>query len=208
MGQAISKRIGIYGGSFDPIHFGHLNLAVEIAEAHQLDELCFVPAFISPHKQDQEPLDAEHRLQMTRLAVEDIPNAWVLDWEIKRNCPSYTVDTVAYLLSRNSKEKFYLVVGDDTAQGLPRWHRIDDLVKMLPILVGKRTRTNYSFDFPGNEALTKAVKKGLTETSLLEISSTACRARLKKGLYCGAWIPGKVLDYIQENVLYCCSKTT
>lgn len=200
-----SGGVGIYGGSFDPLHLGHINLAVNLMESCALEEIWFCPARISPHKQDMAPTPSEHRLKMLELALSDIPDFKVLDLELKREGPSYTFDTIKKLLEIESESsdprQLHLILGEDTLAGLERWHRIEEIVDMLPLLVGRRPG-NTNFNFSSNQKITEAVNSGLVETPLVDISATQIRHRLKKGLYCGHLIPHKVLDYIYQNDLY------
>lgn len=109
------KRIGIFGGSFDPIHFGHLNLAIELMESHHLDEVWCIPAPQSPHKMEQPPVSFLHRKAMLALAIRDIPQFQLKDLEGHRPPPSYTVDTVKEILAKAKEHphppQFYLLLG-------------------------------------------------------------------------------------------------
>lgn len=197
--------IGIYGGTFDPIHFGHLNLALEIFEAHALAEVWFCPAYISPHKLDRPPTASEHRLKMLQLALEDIPQFRVTTVELERPGPSYTVDTVRALMAqeRNSSKpkRFCLIIGDDAIPGFFHWHQPEEIIKMVPILVGRRALVQPILQ--GSPEICEVLRQGLTATSIVDISSRNIRQRLEAGQYCGHLIPVKVLDYIYTHQLYC-----
>jgi nicotinate-nucleotide adenylyltransferase len=196
----MKKKIGLYGGTFDPIHFGHINLAINVAEAHKLDEVLFCPAAISPHKQDKPPsVSLEHRIKMAQLGIEGIKNFRVIDYEACRPGPSYTIDTIEELNSLSSSH-YYLIIGDDMIQDFPRWHRYKDILKMSTLLVGSR----YPQLLPpvNDPILSTAIHSGTTKIPIMEISSTEIRSRLKKRLYIGHLVPGKVVDYIYQNDLY------
>lgn len=198
-------RIGIYGGSFDPIHFAHISLAVELMESCKLKEVWFCPNKISPHKLQTPPTPEEHRLNMLRLALSNIPEFKILNWELKRKAPSYTIDTLKSLLGReklsSSPRQFYLILGEDTLSNFEHWHKAEEIIRIIPLLIGKRfgyTKEKRS----NNPKIHAAIEKGLKETSVMEISSTTIRKRLRNNLYCTHLIPEKVLDYIFQNQLY------
>src|SRR5580692_5010418 len=118
------KKIGLLGGSFDPLHFGHLNLALSLMEAHQLDSVFFCPAFTSPFKTARPPAASpEHRLAMLHLGIQTIEAFSVLDWEIKTMIPSYTIDTVEKLKNQTDAALF-LLLGEDQLSDLHRWKRV------------------------------------------------------------------------------------
>lgn len=196
------KRVALYGGTFDPIHFGHLNLAVEMQERHGLDEIYFCPAFLSPHKLDTAPVSPQHRKKMVDLAVEDFPYFHTLDVEVDRQGPSYSIDTVHYLRFRHPEAKLYLIIGNDSISAFHKWHRVEELVKQVGLLVGVRTREIPAFPVEMSREVREALAAGITPTSLFEINATEVRRRLKRELPCGHLVPKKVLDYISQNHLY------
>lgn len=199
-------KVGVYGGTFDPIHFGHLNLAIEIMEAHHLDEVWFCPAQISPHKQKMTPTPVHHRLAMLELALCDIPNFKVLDIETKRQGPSFTIDTLRELIAienqYSNQKEFYLILGDDSLPEFSRWHLPEEIIKLVPLLIGRRSSQCQSLEFKGNPAICEAIRNGLTPTRLMEISGTEIRQRLQQGKYVGHLLPAKVMDYIYKHHLY------
>lgn len=195
------KKIGFYGGSFDPIHFGHLNLAVDISEAHQLDEVWFCPANINPHKTSHQTAPFKDRVEMVALALEGFPNFKVIDLEIKREAPSYTIDTLDILLRENNNLQIGLIIGDDTLLDFHRWHRVKDIIEKIPVYIGNRL-TNLAHVNLEDPQLLAAVQKGITHTHVIEISATEIRQRLAKGLNCRHLSPAKVIDYILAHQLY------
>lgn len=199
----MKKKIGLYGGTFDPVHFGHINLALSLKEIHQLDEVWFCPAYINPHKKEQAPLvSAEQRLEMLELALEGLPSFFVLDIEIKKKSTSYTIDTIRSLLAREEgkQEQLFLLLGEDALQNFAQWREPEEIVKLVPLLIGMRESSYNLESFPTD--LQSAIKKGMTRTRVMDISSTEVRDRLKKRLYCGHLVPAKILDYITRNGLY------
>lgn len=204
----MGKLIGIYGGSFDPIHFGHLNMAVEMMEAHHLHEVWFCPAGQNPFKQHV-AMSPEHRLNMLRLATEGEPRFKILETEIFKPGPSYTLDTLNELEKIESESTdpntFALIIGTDAARSFHKWHRPDQIIQLARPLVGRRTdELEESTDeiFEGSPAVVEALRQGMTPTRLMEISSIEIRYRIKKKKYCRHLVPGKVLDYIYSHHLY------
>lgn len=196
--------IGFYGGTFDPVHFGHLNLAIELMEAHRLSEVWFCPAEISPHRLNQKPISATHRLKMLELAIEDIPQFKLIDIESRRKGPSYTIDTLRDLTEQEKKkpspQQIALLLGEDSLARFSQWRESEKIVEMVPLYIGSRSGDVKSWE--GSFAIQKAIKKGLTRTKVMDISATEIRKRLARHLYCGHLLPAKVLDYIIENQLY------
>lgn len=171
----MKKKVGFFGGTFDPIHFGHISLAIQLLEKGKLDEILFCPAFCSPFKVATPPVASpEQRLAMLKLALE-IPQFKISTIEIDRRGPSYTVDTIRSLSSEGVQLR--LLLSDEAAAHLDQWKDTQELIRLAPPLIGPRE---------------------------IQISSTQIRGRLKRKLYCGHLIPAKTLDYILVNHLYSC----
>lgn len=199
------KKIGFYGGTFNPIHLGHLNLLIELKEIHQLDEIWLCPTFISPFKTTIMPAPPMHRLEMVKLAASDLPYVHVIEPEIQKKEVSFTIDTLTALSNENKQlghqVLLHLLLGDDCLFSLSSWKNIHEIIAEYPLLIGSRTRVPPSLQ--GLDAsLMQAIEKGLTKTQLMEISSTTIRNRIKHGLYAGHLLPSKVLDYINHHQLY------
>ncbi len=193
------RRVGLFGGTFDPIHNGHLNLAIEIFQANNLDEILFCPAQRSPHKMDSAPIaPSEQRKEMVRLAIEDVPAFSLLDLELNRKGPSFTIDTIRELIATNPDTQFHLIWGKDVFNHLESWKEIDDLLKLAPPLVGERK--NAEIECPPR--FQKILESGVVSIPVFDIDSTELRKRLKNKKYCGHLIPGKVLDYILAQNIY------
>lgn len=200
------KKIGLFGGTFDPIHCGHLNLAFELMEKKQLDQVWFIPAQVNPLKTQAPPISIEHRLAMVKLAIQDIPQFHLKDLEKERPPPSYTIHTlkafIAEEAAKPSSNLFYLLMGEDSVPGFLHWHLPEEIVKLVPLLIGSRTGIWQcdldNFSLPIREA----IQEGLISTRLMDISGTDIRFRLANHLYCGHLIPIPVLQYINENQIY------
>lgn len=194
------KRVGFFGGTFDPIHFGHLNLAINLLEKRLLDQVLFSPASVSPEKTVNPPIASkEARKEMTALAIEDIPEFSLFELELKQEGPSFTIDAIEHLKKESSDVQFYLVLGEDVLPGLPNWKSVRELLKLAPPLVGTRP-----YDKPIHlpSDLLTYIDKGRVDTPMMEISSTGLRERLLQKKYCGHLVPAKVLDYIRAHGLY------
>ncbi|MBS0623688.1 MAG: nicotinate (nicotinamide) nucleotide adenylyltransferase [Verrucomicrobia bacterium] len=175
--------IGLFGGSFNPVHFGHLNLAIYLKETYQLSEVWWIPAHASPFRLHEPMVSPQHRFKMVELALEGLEDFKVLDLEVCRPPPSYTIDTIRQLQSMYPNKKFALLCSEDVLEYLDSWKEAEELKKRVRILVGAREKQRDS-------------------CPIMQISSTQIRKRLEKGLYCGHLVPSKVLDYISENHLY------
>ncbi len=191
------KRVGLFGGSFDPIHFGHLNLALSILEIKKLDQILFCPAHTSPLKSGEPPrASKEDRLKMVEAAIEGIEQFSLLDYELNRPPPSYTIDTVRFL--QNSESELHLILGQDSLAHLSKWKEIDQLLRMAPPFIGSRAG-----ELPVlPPAFSPIIEAGLVTIPLMQISSTDIRARLRQGLFCGHLLPAQVLKFINQKKLY------
>ncbi|GIO98039.1 putative nicotinate-nucleotide adenylyltransferase [Paenibacillus lautus] len=191
-------KVGIMGGTFDPIHIGHM-LAAECArDAYDLEEVWFMPSHIPPHKEDA-GVTGLMRLEMTAEAVADHPSFRTLDWEVKRGGVSYTVDTVRELRETYPEHAFSFIIGADMVAYLPKWNRIGELADMLTFIGLNRPGTKLSVDdLP--DFLQKVVVTA--EMPLIEISSTMIRSRAASGSSIRYMVPDRVYDYIVRSGIY------
>jgi nicotinate-nucleotide adenylyltransferase len=191
-------RIGLYGGTFDPIHLGHLRAAETAREGMGLDLVAFLPAAVPPHR--GAPLSAAaDRLAMARLATASHPRFEAWDAEIRRPGPSYTVETVAALLSDRPADSFVLVVGADTWPEMATWREPQRLLSLVEVAVVDRP----GYGAPGPEASLPG-SRGVhrVEGPTLPISATAVRERARRGLSIRFLVPDSVADYIAARRLY------
>lgn len=191
-------KVGILGGSFDPIHLGHLNLAISLAEAADLEKVVFVPTSLSPFKEITPPVaSADHRMQMLKRALHSIPFFEILDWEIKSQGPTYTIDTVRRL-AKDSSSELHLLIGEDHLPLFHRWKEVEELIRLAPPLIGAREAelTQVSTEWQ------KKLHKHRVEIPLFDISSTQIRKRLAEKKYCGHLLAASVESYIMESKLY------
>ncbi len=195
----MKRKIGLYGGTFNPVHFGHLNLAFELMEKGGLDEVWWIPTNRSPLRSENTLVDPVQRCKMVELAVEDIPQFKVLDIEVHSPPPAYTVDTVREIVRSYPDAHFFLLLGEDSLENLMAWKNPLELVRLVSFLIGGRSGARPPF-FP--EEIQAAIEKGIVETALFDISATRIRERFENKLYMGHLIPAKVLDFIYVNQLY------
>lgn len=197
------KKYGIFGGSFNPIHYGHLMICEYIKEEMGLDKVIFIPTGNPPHKELE--LSAEDRYEMVRLAISPNPDFEISDIETTRVKKSYTVDTIRELKKIYKEEKLYFLIGLDSLFQLKTWMKIRDLSQEIEFVVAlrpgylDREEINKEIDFLRENFGTKI---NLIKTPLYEISSTDLRDRIREGKSLRYLIPKKVLDYIEESGFY------
>ena len=194
-------RIALFGGTFDPVHYGHLRLAEEAREAAGLERVLFVPAHMSPFRQ-QEPLsESHHRLLMTRLAVADNPAFEASDIEIQRGGVSYTVDTVMTLRAQYPDAELHLILGVDALQGFRGWYRAETIAHECILLVGVRPHYDLRAAL---EHLPDAIRERVQPVpmTLLDISASDLRQRVRTGRSIRYLTPPNVIEYIQQHRLY------
>lgn len=198
------KKIGIMGGTFNPIHTGHLLLAQAALEEAKLDRICFMPSGISYLKQDNTVLDAAHRLQMTQLAVSGNPDFTVSDMEIKREGNTYTCDTLKQLKEEQPQNSFYFIVGADSLFYMENWYHPKEIFASCTILAAVRD----DFGLSDLEEKANQLKRefdadiSLLHLPRIDISSTDIRERIKSGKSIRYMVPDAVCDYILQNHLY------
>jgi nicotinate-nucleotide adenylyltransferase len=189
------SKVGIFGGTFDPIHHGHLITAQSVREIRDLDKIIFIPSFISPHKADVNSVSPENRMKMLKLAVERIDFFEVSDYEIKKEGVSYTIDTLNEFKKKYDELEF--IIGYDNIFKFHTWKNPDEIMKIAKILVLKRIS---SLPPPHED---KYVKSAIfVETRGIEISATDIREKVKQGMPIHYLVPEKVKEYIYSFNLY------
>ncbi|MBM7660761.1 nicotinate-nucleotide adenylyltransferase [Bacillus mesophilus] len=186
------KKIGILGGTFDPPHNGHLLIAYEVLHALSLDEIWFMPAHVPPHKQGEHISSSKHRLHMLELALVNHDRFKVQPIELEREGRSYSYDTIRLLKQQYSGDELYFIIGGDMIEYLPKWYKIDELIKMITFVGVGRTGFSTSSKFPIIHV----------ETPLFEVSSSFIRDRIKIGGNTELLLPSSVKKYIEENHIY------
>ncbi len=198
------KRVGIMGGTFNPIHLGHLIIAEAAYEAYNLDEVLFVPSGISYMKDQSEILDAKKRVHMTGLAIEDNPHFALSTIEIDRDGNSYSYETLETLRKQNPNTEYFFLVGSDTLFALETWKHPEILLPSCTILVA--VRDGVPMEKMQEHAKYLEEKFGgtikLLTTPNIEISATDIRNRLAEGRNVKYFVPDMVLDFINKYDLY------
>ena len=190
-------RIGIYGGSFNPIHKGHTQLAASIVAQGLVDELWLMVSPLNPLKSGEvsDIAEYEHRLKMAELATQSIKGVKVSDFERSLPLPSYTITTLGELQKAYPEHEFTLVIGADNWEQFPRWYHADEIIERYQILIYRRP--GCEFDETSLPASVKVV-----DTPLFDISSTEIRTSIAEGKPLTKWVDRKVLTYIKRHHLY------
>jgi nicotinate-nucleotide adenylyltransferase len=178
-------RIGVFGGSFDPVHHGHLMAATALAESLALDEVRLVVAARQPLKRNGHVAPAPDRASMVELAVEGNPRLVADRTELDRDGPSYTVDTLRAFRAEQSGAELVLLLGADAAGELPQWHQAETIRELARV-----------------EVFARAGEGGAHSVPRVDISSTEIRARVRDGRSIRYWVPDAVADYIAAHRLY------
>ncbi len=192
-------RVGVFGGTFDPPHVGHLALAEWARDELALDRVLFVPAGLPPHKRGERRSDAKHRLAMTRAAVRGHAAFAVSDVELRRAGPSYTVDTLLELARRDPRAERFLVVGGDMFEIFAKWRSPELILSLATLVVALR---------PGSPRPRRSrwdsVGRGVRwlDNPALDVSSRAIRARAAAGRSLRYLVPDAVARYVARHALY------
>ena len=186
------KRVGILGGTFNPPHLGHLIIAEQVKSQLNLDEVMFIPDYQPPHIDKKTAISAEKRLKMVKLSTMDEPGFKVSDIELRRKGVSYTIDTIKELKLKNPEVDYYFIIGGDMVEYLPKWHRIEELIKLVKFVgVGR----------PGHSKESKYPIMWV-DVPMTDISSTLVRRNVKQGCSIKYLVTPEVENYIHEEGLY------
>ena len=189
-------KVGLYFGSFNPIHHGHLLIASYVLDHSELDQIWFIVSPQNPLKPSASLLNEYNRLYLVKLSVEGENKLKASDIEFKLPKPSYTTDTMAYLQEKYPDHQFSIIMGSDSFQNLPKWKNYQYLLKSFPIYVYKR---------PGHESLNQypeAIKIVPLDAPLLPISATEIRRNIKEGKSIRYLVPDSVRQEIERNGYY------
>ena len=189
------KKIGIYSGSFNPIHHGHVMLANYLVEFSDLDELWFVVTPQNPLKKKEDLLDDDERLKMVQLALGDDPRIHVSDIEMHLPTPSYTINTLTSLSEQNPDVEFVFICGMDSLQNMKNWREYQRILDNYELLVFPRE------GYDGGE-LVNYPSVTVLKTPILEISSTFIRQCVKEGRDVRHFMPEKAFAYMKEHQFY------
>ncbi len=186
------KKVGILGGTFDPPHFGHLLIANEVLFALNLNEIWFMPNQEPPHKKKSSAIENEDRFSMLELAIEGNGQFRIETIEWQRKGPSYTYETMQLLKEQHPDIQFYFIIGGDMVEYLPKWHKIDELVKHVQFVGVERPSFQCRSPYPIM----------FVDIPAVDLSSSMIRERLRVGRTIRYLVPDAVIGYIKENHLY------
>jgi nicotinate-nucleotide adenylyltransferase len=195
-------RIGILGGTFNPPHLGHLICAQEAYLQLELDRVTLIPARIPPHKPVEDEPGAQHRLALCRAAVGDDRRFDVSDVEIAREGPSYTVDTLELLHSREPESELFLIVGGDIAAGLPKWREPERVLSLATLAVAGRRGTSRAEVDEALGGLAGGERARFFQMPTIGVSSTVLRRRVRAREPIRYYVPDAVASYIDDHRLY------
>ena len=189
------QKIGLFFGSFNPIHIGHLIIANYMANYTDLDEVWFVASPQNPFKEKKSLGNMYDRLEMVNLAIEEVDHLKASTIEFSLPQPSYTIDTLIHLQEKFPEKAFYLIMGEDNLQGLPKWKNAEVILRDYSIFVYPR---------PGYDAgeLRHHPNVHLTDTPVMELSSTFLRQSIKDGKSIQFYTPDKVIAFMDKKGLY------
>jgi len=190
-------KIGLYFGTFNPIHIGHLIIANHMAEHSDLDQIWMVVTPHNPHKKKSTLLDDYHRLEMVHLATADFPKIQPSDIEFKLTQPNYTVNTLAHLQEKFPKYEFSLIMGEDNLNSLHKWKNYEVILQNHDIYVYPRLNSGEIDDQFVNHSKIHRVS-----IPIIEWSSTFIQERIKKGKNVSPMLPNKVWEYVEHNLFY------
>ncbi len=196
----------IFGGSFDPIHNGHVNLVRQICGNVKLDRVIIMPTAISPFKQNMErkPASAEDRLEMCRLAFADMDFVTVSDYEISLSEVSYTVNTIRHFRELYPEDKLHFIMGSDMLLSFEKWRSYEEILSMCTLIAA--SREDGETDIQQLEAQAEKLRNFgeifLVRTDAYEMSSTEIREKIKKNSDISCYMPQNVVKYIVEHCLY------
>lgn len=192
----MKERIGIFGGSFDPVHNGHKSVVESCLNSNLIDKMLVLLTPNPPHKQDTDQISYKHRLQMLKIAFWEDKNVEVSDLEKKLESPSYTLQTICYLQENHPENVYFYCMGEDSIVNFHNWYRYEEILERVPLLVAER---------PGWDR--KDIASNILERTIfiehnpVNISSTDIRLK-KSGKELGQSVPIQVIDYIREHKLY------
>ncbi|MCB4791997.1 MAG: nicotinate-nucleotide adenylyltransferase [Elusimicrobia bacterium] len=189
------KRIGIFGGSFDPVHKGHIQLALLSKKEADLDKVIFIPAYHPPHKKNRKLTSQNHRLKMLKLALKPYPFFKVSHFELNSRKPVYTYQTIRYFKNKFNRASIFFILGSDSLSEIKTWKKPELIASSCAIITGNR---------PGTVLDSIPYKKSILFLSkvIYDVSSSLIRYNVKKGISIRSLVPKEIERYIKVNGLY------
>lgn len=201
----MNKKIGILGGTFDPIHLGHILIAKQAMEEYSLDEIWFLPTGKSPHKEASEVTSTFHRLNMVELAIQPYSKFFLCDYETKQEKVNYTFQTLKHLTEQYQETTFYFIMGQDSIKDFPKWKEPSQICKYATLLVAIRQEVEYTKELEEDIAFVRrqyhATIKCLHSPNF-PVSSSQIRVLARKKQQISEFVPKEVEEYIIENHIY------
>lgn len=198
--------IALFGGSFNPVHNGHVNLVKEVAAAIKPDRVIVIPTYISPFKMDSCGFvaDGKDRLEMCRLAFEKLDHVEVSDYELSLKKVSYTINTLEHFKALYPNDSLYFIMGSDMLMSLDRWYRFEDIMKLCTIVAASREneQSDISKLHEKAEELQTYGKVIVVNISAYEMSSTLIREKILNNSDISCYLPEKVVKYISDMHIY------
>lgn len=188
------NNLGILGGLFDPIHYGHLALSSHARSQLKLDKVLFIPSYVPPHRIEISPY--KHRLRMTKIALEDEPHCEASDMESKMKGLSYTVNTLEHLKAIYPNYELYFIIGSDNLSKMEEWHKPEEIFNLAHVVMGVRPGEDSAIDNPFKDRIVKI------KMEPVDISSTEIRKRVREHKTIEGLVPRPVAEYITRNKLY------
>jgi nicotinate-nucleotide adenylyltransferase len=186
-------KIGILGGTFNPIHYGHLILGEQVRVQLGLDKVIYVPVYMPPHKTGEGVIEARHRLKMVSLAVKKNKRFSVSDIEIKRRGKSYTIDTLRQIKKKHPLARLFFICGSDLVNEIPTWKDVGEIYEMATFVLAKR---------PGFGKRLSGKNFIKIDVAQVDISSSLIRDLVRQGSSIRYLTPGTVVEYIEKHGLY------
>jgi len=195
-------KIGIFGGSFNPVHNGHIHLAESVLNELSLDKVIFVPSKISPHKSSDEYVSEKDRFEMLSLAVSDNEKFEVSDYELKQERISYTIYTIEYFRNKYPEDTLYLLVGTDMLLCFDKWKNFKEIMNNAVIAAISRDSGDYDKLVEKKKELSSYGKIEICHASPLPVSSTEIRKKIRKSENLACYLNENVVQYIRLGELY------
>ena len=195
-------RIGIYGGSFNPVHNGHIHLAKTAVRDFALDRLFLMPSKISPHRSSDEYVSEEDRLAMLRLACEECEKLDVSDYELKSDRVSYTIYTVEHFREAYPDDELFLLVGSDMLMSFEKWYRFEDILSFVTLCAVSRNDGDHAELLKKADELSQYGRILVSSSPAVEVSSTDIRKKIEKNLDFACYLSENVVQYIRLKGLY------
>jgi len=201
----INKRTGIFGGTFDPVHLGHINIALKLIQLKKVEQVIFMPAYLPPHKLTNHITEKKHRLSMLKLSVQGNQNLFISEYELNQKAVSYTINTASYFAEIFGNNLF-LIIGSDSLHELHTWHKAEELVNRYQFIIYSRP----DYDITNQNELISYFGKTDTEKLMASIvvdehyflSSSEIRQMIQDGKSVSKFLQDSVIDYIDKHRLY------